>query len=176
MIVALIVAYAAPNRAIGVDGALPWHLPRDLVRFRKLTMGHTLLMGRRTLESLQGRRLAGRRIILLSRSIKHAPANADALAASLDDGLQRARDEFHESQLFLAGGESIYREALARDLVDRMYLTIVQADVAGDAFFPEFEPDRWRLVDQDQQPADERHAYPFQFKALERAEGRSSTG
>lgn len=168
MIVSLIAAYAAANRVIGRDGDLPWHLPRDLARFRELTMGHTLLMGRRTFQSLKGRRLSGRRIIVLSRSLQTRPDNADSLAESMAEGLEIARDRFDETELFVSGGEQVYHQALARDLVDRMYLTVVRAQVEGDTFFPEFEPGRWQEVGRSEHAADDRHAHAFSFRTLER--------
>lgn len=171
MIVSLIAAYAADNRVIGRDGDLPWHLPRDLARFRELTMGHTLLMGRRTLHSLKGRRLAGRRIIVLSRSMKSPPANADALCTSIEEGLKVARDDFDETELFVAGGAQIYQRTLEHNLIDRMYLTIVHADIQGDTFFPEFDSADWREVSTTEHPADESHPYPLSFLTLERIGG-----
>ena len=170
MIVSLIAAYTADNRVIGRDGGLPWHLPRDLGRFRELTMGHTLLMGRRTLHSLKGRRLAGRRIIVLSRSMESPPPNADELCTSIEEGLKAARDKFNETELFVAGGAQVYRRTLEEDLIDRMYLTIVHADIDGDTFFPEFDPEGWREVSATEHPADESHPYPLSFLTLERVE------
>lgn len=168
MIVSLIAAYTEGERVIGRDGGMPWHLPRDLARFRRLTMGHTLLMGRRTLHSLQGRRLAGRRIILLSRSVRTPPANAAALAASLDEGLDIARGEFEESELFVAGGEQVYRQALQAGLVDRMYLTVVEGQVHGDTHFPPFDAERWQITEETRYAADEKHRFPLVFRTLER--------
>ncbi len=168
MIVSIIAAFAAPNRTIGRDGELPWRLPDDLTRFRELTMGHTLLMGRRTFQSLHGRRLSGRRIIVLSRSLNSTPASADAVASSLEQGIELAREEYGDSELFIAGGQQVYRQALEMSVVDRMYLTVIEAEIEGDTFFPEFDAGEWQVLDESDHPADIIHPYAFRFKTLER--------
>ena len=168
MIVSLIAALADDNRAIGWQGQLPWRLPDDLARFRQLTMGHSLLMGSRTFESLGDRRLDGRRIILVSRHRRLPPAGADALAASIEDALLIAERVFQDDGPFIAGGGQVYEQALADDLVDRMYLTWVMADVPGDVFFPPFDPTDWDVVASQPHPADERHQFAFRFEQLER--------
>ncbi len=170
MIVSIIVAFADANRAIGRDGDLPWRLPADLARFRELTMGHTLLMGRRTFQSLHGRRLSGRRIIVLSRSLNSTPATADAVASSLEEGMDLAREAYEESELFIAGGEQVYQQALELGVVDRMYLTVVEAEIEGDTFFPEFNRNEWQLKDESAHPADIVHPHPLRFKTLERSD------
>ena len=128
MIVSLIVAMSE-NRVIGREGGIPWDLPADRRRFRELTTGHTLVMGRRTFESI-GRPLPGRRTIVLSRTpgftapgCEVAPSLAAALALCAG-----------EEELFVCGGAGVYREAMA--LADRIYLTLVHREVAGDTFFP----------------------------------------
>lgn len=169
MIVSIIAAYAAPNRAIGRDGELPWRLPDDLARFRELTMGHTLLLGRRTFQSLHGRRLAGRRIIVLSRTLNSTPATADAVASSLEEGIELARDGYGETELFIAGGEQVYKQALDLGVVDRMYLTIIEAEIEGDTFFPPVDEGQWQIEEEADHPADIVHPYPFHFRTLQRS-------
>lgn len=169
MIVSLIAAYAVSDNAIGIRGDLPWHLPADLRRFKQLTMGHTLIMGRRTHQSLGGRVLPGRRIIVLSRTLNRRPPNADRVADSLARALEIAERELGESEVFITGGEEVYDLALEKDLVDRMYLTLVEAEIEADTFFPTFDPDKWQVLSCESHPADDRHRYPFTFTTLERS-------
>lgn len=169
MIVSLIAALATGSRVIGWRGQLPWRLADDLARFRQLTMGHSLVMGRRTFESLEGRRLDGRQIVVVSRQLQLPPSGADALAASIEDALVLAERVYEESEAFIAGGSQIYRQALAQDLVDRMYLTWVEAEVEGDVFFPAFDSSEWIVTASEHHPADERHPYEFTFERLERS-------
>ncbi len=173
MIRSLIAAYAVENGAIGPEGTLPWHLPDDLARFRQLTMRHTVIHGRRTHQSLEGRRLDGRRVIVLSETLQRTPENAHAVAPSLERALQIAADEYQESEAFISGGGSVYKEALDRNLIDRMYLTLVEASIEADTFFPSYDPDRWEVVFAEHHPRDDRHAYSFTFQTLERRDNRS---
>jgi len=136
--ISLIVAMAQ-NRVIGRAGRLPWQLPSDLRRFRDLTMGHTLLMGRATWESI-GRALPGRRTIVLSRDPAFRPVGgevADSLAAALE--LAADADE-----LFVCGGEEVFRQLLPR--AQRIYLTELNVAVAGDTYFPPLPPTGFRVV------------------------------
>ena len=126
--IAIIVAMAK-NRVIGKNGQLPWQLPTDLQRFKKLTMGHTLLMGRATFESL-GQPLLGRRIIVVSRNPDYRATGCDVVA-SIEAGLVLGNSA---SKLFICGGEDIYRQTLP--LVERIYLTKLDIEVVGDTYFP----------------------------------------
>ena len=162
MKLSLVVA-AAENGVIGRDGDLPWRLPADLRRFRALTTGHHILMGRKTWESLPGL-LPERRHIVLSRQrdlridgVTVCPDLAAALAAARSAG---------ETESFIIGGEAIYADALPH--VDRIYLTRVRAEVAGDARFPPFRQEEFEETAREEHPADERHAFPFDFLTLER--------
>ncbi len=155
------------NRAIGKHNELPWHLPDDLKRFKALTMGKPLLMGRKTAESL-GRALPGRRNLVLTRS-GHAPfAGMDAIA-SLDEALRIAS----HGELIVIGGGDIF--ALTLPLASRMHLTHVQMEVAdADAFFPAFDAMQWRVTSREQHPADAKHAYAFEFADYERVDAGPS--
>lgn len=140
----VLVVAAADNGVIGVDGRLPWHLPEDLSRFRALTVGHPVLMGRRTFESI-GRPLPGRHNIVLSRDPDFAPAGvtpaanlAEAIAAAGLDPRSRART------LFVIGGADLYRQALP--LADRIELTRVHLAPDGDTHFPDPDPAQFRRV------------------------------
>jgi dihydrofolate reductase len=159
-----LIAAVAGNGVIGREGGLPWHLPADLARFQKLTLGHHLIVGRRTWESI-GRPLSGRRMVVVSERGLGLPDEV-ALAHSLEEALALAA-RAGEDEVFVGGGARLYREALP--LADRLYLTRVSAEVAGDVTFPELEPSAWRVVAREDHPADDRHAYPFAFLTLERA-------
>jgi dihydrofolate reductase len=159
-LVSLIVAMAS-NGVIGRGNALPWRLPADLKRFRSLTLGKPVLMGRRTFESI-GRPLSGRVNLVLTREPQWA-ADGTLAVRTVAEALAQARDC---PELVVIGGAEVYR--LVLPLARRIYLTQVHADVPGDTFFPAFDPGEWHAVECRAQPADERHAWPFTFVTLER--------
>lgn len=136
MLISIIVAMAK-DRIIGHKGQLPWQLPGDLQRFKRLTMGQTLVMGRRTFESI-GAPLPGRRTIVVSRDLAYSAPGCD-VAASLDEALSLAGDG---REVFICGGEDIYRQALP--LTDRIYLTELDYRVFGDTRFPELSLTEFR--------------------------------
>jgi len=146
---------------IGRDGTLPWRLPEDLKYFRRLTLGKTVLMGRKTWESL-GKPLEGRRNWVLSRDPAFHPAGAEVFA-SLDQALAAHRD----GELVVIGGAEIYRQALP--LAGTLHLTRVHARVEGDTRFPEWPVEQFRQTAKVDHPADERHAHAFSFITLQRA-------
>ncbi|PZA08182.1 MULTISPECIES: dihydrofolate reductase [unclassified Meiothermus] len=153
-----LIAAMDRNRAIGKEGRLPWHLPDDLRRFKALTLGHTVLMGRRTFESL-GRPLPGRRNVVLSRD-PHFRAEGVEVVHSLEAGLGGG-------EIMVIGGGEVY--ALTLPLAQRMRLTLVDAEIAGaDTFFPQFDLSGWRETNRVFHPADGRHAFSFSFLDLER--------
>ena len=153
----VLVAALGRDFAIGKDNALPWHLPADLKRFKALTMGQPLLMGRRTAESL-GRALPGRRNLVLTRSGQVPFAGMEPMA-SLDDALREAGDA---GTLCVIGGGEVFEMTLP--LAARMYLTWVDTVVEGaEAFFPRFDPDRWQITSREAHAADARHACAFEF-------------
>ncbi|TCJ16302.1 dihydrofolate reductase [Parasulfuritortus cantonensis] len=127
----LIVAMAR-NRAIGIDNQLPWHLPEDLKHFKNLTMGHHLIMGRKTYESI-GRPLPGRTTVIVSRDPGYR-MDGCLVAHSLDEAQRLAAGD---AEMFFVGGASLYAQAM--DRVDRLYITEIQADYPADAWFPEFD-------------------------------------
>ena len=165
--VALIVARDRAG-VIGANGRLPWHLPADLRRFRALTMGKPLLMGRRTYESI-GRPLPGRRSIVLSRDPRFCAPGCE-VAHSLDEALERAAAAGVE--IMIGGGAELYRQALP--LAGRVYLTQVQAHCRGGLRFPPLPPAEWREVERRERPPDARNSYPLSFIVLERC--RPGTG
>ena len=148
MKVSIIVA-TADNRVIGLDNDLPWHLSADLKRFKRLTMGHHLIMGRKTFEAI-GRALPGRSMVVISRGKPDLPEGV-ARASSLDEAIEQARSA-GDTEAFVAGGAQIY--ALALPIADRLYLTRIRRSFPGDAHFPEMQEDQWRLLERQDHIAD----------------------
>ena len=158
--VSLIVAMAQ-NGVIGRGNRLPWRLPEDLRRFKASTMGKPILMGRKTFESI-GHPLAGRLNIVLTRDA-HWSATGVAVVHTVEAALAAAGDA---GELMVIGGAEIYQ--LVMPFARRIYLTHVHADVAGDTFFPDFDPTQWVDVECSSHPADDEHAYAVTFVTLER--------
>jgi dihydrofolate reductase len=146
---------------IGRDGALPWRLPEDLRHFRRLTLGKTVLMGRKTWDSL-GKPLEGRRNWVLSRDPAFRPAGADVFTS-----LEQALAEHREGELVVIGGAELYRQALP--VARTIHLTRVHARVEGDTRFPPWREDEFRQTAVVHHPADARHAHAYSFVTLERA-------
>jgi len=140
----LIVARAR-NGVIGARGGIPWQLPGEQAYFRQTTMGHPIVMGRKTWESI-GRPLPGRRSIVVSRQPGFAAAGAE-IAASLDEALARCAGS---AEVFVIGGEQLYREALPR--ADRLLITEIDADFEGDTYWPTVDPAQWREAARVQPP------------------------
>ena len=157
-----VVLVAALDRAgaIGRDNALPWHLPRDLKRFKALTLGHAVLMGRKTAESI-GRALPGRRNLVLTRAAQ-APFEGQEVVRSFGEALEKSGDT-----LMVIGGGELY--ALALPLAQSMELTLVDTVVEGaDAWFPPWDASDWEVTARQAHAADARHAFAFEFVSLRR--------
>ncbi len=153
----LIVAIAE-NHAIGYQNKLLYYLPNDLKHFKALTTGHTIVMGRRTFESLPKGALPNRRNIVLSRQAGLTLPDAEVFP-SLEDALAACQTD---EQVFIIGGETVYREALP--LANTLHLTQIHSTPAhADAFFPAFETDGWTETNREQHQADEKHAQPYDF-------------
>jgi dihydrofolate reductase len=159
-----IIAAMSTNRVIGRNNALPWRLKTDLARFKQLTMGHWLLMGRKTFESI-GRPLPGRKTVVLTSRPDYAPPGV-LVAHSLDEALDLAGRQDPAEEMFVAGGEQVYRQTI--DRARRLYLTLVHHDFEGDAHFPEFEESRWALMSREDHPADADNPYAFSFLTYHR--------
>ncbi len=170
MRIALVVA-AARNRVIGVAGRLPWHLPDDLARFRRLTIGHTIVMGRRTFDSI-GRALPGRTNLVLTHRANLAAPGA-TIAGNFADACAMARAA-GETDLFVVGGAAVY--ALALPLADRIELTRIDATPEGDVLLPEIDPAEWREAHSEHHAVDARHVHAFDFVTLERRARRIAHG
>jgi dihydrofolate reductase len=162
-----LVAAVDRNLAIGKGNTLPWHLPADLKRFKALTLGKPLLMGRRTAESL-GRALPGRRNLVLTRS-GQAPFDGMEVVASLGEALDLV---FDAPELCVIGGGEVYAMCLPR--ATHLHMTHVETAVDGpDAFFPRFDPAEWNVLQRESHPADARHAFAFEFVDYEHASYRT---
>ncbi len=171
MKISLLLAMAE-NRVIGLGGNppfdLPWHLPADLKHFKRLTVGHVIIMGRKTWESI-GRPLPRRRSVVITRNSEYRVDHSRVtVVGCLDDALAAVAGE---DEVFVVGGAEIFALALPR--ADRLYLTRVHADIKGDvlmpaAALPESSRDVWELLEAERHEADERHAHAFTFELWER--------
>ncbi len=157
MIISLIVA-TTQNGVIGNKGEIPWYLPADLVHFKKTTMGHPILMGRKTHESI-GRALPGRTNIVITRQ-KDYSADGCVIAGSLEQAIEAAKDAKGSEEIFIIGGAEIYK--LAMPLINRLYLTKVHTTIEGDKFF-EYDPNEWKEISREEHPADEENKYAFEL-------------
>jgi dihydrofolate reductase len=138
-----IIVAVAHDRVIGVNNTLPWHLPEDLKRFKALTMGHHIIMGRKTYDSL-GRLLPGRTTVIVTRN-KHYKVEGALVAHSLEDAVALCAND---DEVFLIGGAELYQDGLK--LASKLYMTEIELDVTGDAFFPEFSRAEWLETQREQ--------------------------
>lgn len=161
MKVALIVAMAK-DRAIGLDGSLPWSLPADLRYFKKTTMGAPVIMGRKTYDSLFVKPLPGRRNIVLTRNTAFVDDRCEVVY-TLEEAIALAKPC---ERVFIIGGASVYEQAL--DLADELYITSVDARVEADQYFPPLDLSCWAERQRDIYPADERNAHDMEFIFYER--------
>jgi dihydrofolate reductase len=160
-----IIAALSTNNVIGRDNGVPWRQSTDMKRYKALTLGHHLITGRKTYESV-GRPLPGRITVVITRDPEYH-AEGVIVAGSLEEGL-RIGEESGDDEVFINGGAQIYDQSMHR--ADRMYLTRVHAEVEGDAYFPDFDDvSEWRLVDSEHFEADEKNEFPFSFLTYERA-------
>ncbi|MFH1582516.1 MAG: dihydrofolate reductase [bacterium] len=159
-IVSIIVAIGR-NNVIGINNALPWDLPADLEHFRKLTKGKPVVMGQKTFESI-GRPLPDRTNVILTLD-KNFSHKGCLVAYSIDEAMEKLKDV---NEIMIIGGVSIYRQFLP--LANRMYLTLIDGEFEGDAFFPEFNWSEWKEVEKIENKLDERNPYNYTFITLER--------
>lgn len=158
--ITLIVA-AAENNAIGKNNQMPWHLPNDFKYFKKNTLEHSVVMGRKTFESI-GKPLPERRNIVLTRDLKYANQEVD-VANSIQEVITYCRDE---REIFIIGGAEVYKQALP--LANKILLTRVHTTIDGDAYFPELLDHQWKLVSAEKHQKDEKHAFDYTFEVYER--------
>lgn len=154
MIISLIAAMDK-NRLIGIKNGLPWHLPADFKHFKEVTMGKPVVMGRKTFESI-GKPLPGRKNVVISRS--GFEADGVVVVGSIDAALNEVKDA---EEVMIIGGASFYQQMINK--ADRMYLTHVDAECEGDAWFPEFSLDDWEVVSEVSFNADEKNNYSFKI-------------
>ena len=151
----------AKNRVIGENGRIPWHLPNELQLFKRLTMGHHIVMGRKTYESIK-RLLPGRTTVIVTRQRDYAVEGA-VVVHSIEEALRVCNGD---DEMFVIGGADLFREALP--LADRIYLTIVDAEPAGDTFMPELDLSAWREASSESFAPDAKHAHAYRFTVYER--------
>jgi len=156
-----IIVAMSKNRVIGANGAIPWHLPEELKRFKVLTMGHHIIMGRKTYESI-GRLLPGRTTVIVTRQPDYHVPGA-VVAHSIDAAVAACGAD---EEIFVIGGGELYREVLSR--ADRIYLTTVDAEPAGDTFMPEMNAADWRESSGESFGADDRHPHAYRFSVCDR--------
>lgn len=157
-----IIAAVAKNGTIGKENDLPWRLAEDLRHFKRTTLGKPIIMGRKTFESIDKKPLPGRRNIIVTRDPDYV-AEGCIVVDSLDAALSAAGEV---EEVMILGGAQIYHEILP--VTDRMYLTRVEAEVEGDAFFPKFDLSDWEEVDRRSHPADEKNDHPCTFLVYDR--------
>jgi len=159
MIISLIAAISQ-NHVIGNKGTIPWSIPGDLPRFKNLTMGHCMVMGRKTYESI-GRVLPGRTTIILTSQKKYTQEGA-VIVHSPEKAIEAAK-KLGEKELFVIGGGEIYK--LFMPITDKIYLTIVYKDFKGDTFFPEFKDNEWK-TQSNEKGSYEEGGFDYEFKIL----------
>ncbi len=163
-----IVAARSENNIIGRGPDIPWHLPADLKHFKNLTTGHTIVMGRKTFDSM-GRALPNRRTIVITRDTVIDDPDV-TVASSLEEALRVAVQDPYEPggqvEIFIIGGGEIYRHAIAR--AEKMFLTRVHAEIEGDVRFPEFGDEEWECISAERHPADAKNAFDYTFEVWER--------
>ncbi|MBR0583177.1 type 3 dihydrofolate reductase [Bacillus altitudinis MN12] len=161
--ISMIVA-TGKDRVIGKDNQMPWHLPADLAYFKKVTSGHTIVMGRKTFESI-GRALPNRRNIVLTTSSSFQAEGCEVVH-SIDDILTIAKTE---EELLIIGGSKLYEEMML--YADRLYITHIHHSFEGDRFFPYYDEDDWTVVSREKGHRDEKNPYNYEFVVYDRKEG-----
>ncbi len=169
------IVAVAKGGVIGKEGGMPWYLPAELARFKEVTMGHPIIMGRKTHESI-GRALPGRTNVVVTRN-KDLIAEGCKVVSSLDEAIELAKKSEGGSaaqtskkfrrpkEIFIIGGEQIYQQAMP--LLERIYLTKVNVEVEGDKFF-KYDPSEWKQVSSEKHSADKKNQYDFEFLVLDR--------
>ncbi len=139
----IIAALTQKQKVIGQNNSLPWRLPLDLKRFKELTLGHPVIIGRKSYEAI-GQALKGRKNFVLTRNGQYS-LNDAIIATSLEESIKLAEKD--DNEVFVIGGEQIFKESLEKNLIDRMYLTIIKKEFNGDTFFPEFDESKWKITE-----------------------------
>ena len=158
-----IVAAIADDFAIGYKKKLPWNLPADMKHFKALTTGHTLVMGKRTFESLPNGPLPHRKNIVLTTMFTEAVREGYFEAESLEDALELSSNA---DKVFIIGGSAVYKQCM--DIVDAMYITWVHGEFTADTYFPEIDFSQWKEISREEHLADKINLYPYTFSIYER--------
>ncbi len=156
-----IIAAMGNERVIGIENRLPWRLPADMQWFRKCTLGKPIIMGRTTFESI-GKPLPGRKNIVVTRNQQYR-AQGVVIVHSLEAAIEAARGA---EEVMIIGGANLYSQALT--LADRLYITHIHADFAGDSWFPNYNTDQWRELSREKHAVDEKNSYAYDFVVLKR--------
>lgn len=157
-----LIAALTPQRVIGIENRLPWRLPADMQWFRQHTLGKPIVMGRKTFESFGGKPLPKRTNIVITRDSDYHAEGA-VVVHSIDEAIETAGAV---DELMIIGGASFYEQTLPR--ADRLYLTYVDANIDGDAWFPDFDPNDWQEIERHHHPADDQNPYPHDYVILDR--------
>ncbi|MBQ0025416.1 MAG: dihydrofolate reductase [Bacteroidales bacterium] len=159
-----LICAAADNLAIGSGGSIPWHIAEDFKYFKRVTMGHTIIMGRATWDSIGAKALPGRRNIVVSRSCSGKPKEDVEFFSNLEDALAASEND---GEVFIIGGGTLYRQTI--DRADRIYLTKVHTVIdSADTFFPAIDPGKWREISHGDILCDEKSNLKFEFLTYER--------
>lgn len=153
-----VIAATSENRALGKNNDLIWHLPADLKRFKRMTIGHHILMGRKTFESI-GKPLPNRTTIIITRNGDYSQEGC-LMANSLEQAIEMAKGD---DKICIVGGEQIYRQSLENDLVDVIELTLVHHSFEADAFFPEIDKSIWKETAREDFTANDKNKYDYSF-------------
>lgn len=159
--VSIIVAVAGSKRVIGKEGNMPWNIPEELKRFKEITLGHPIIMGRKTHESI-GKALPGRTNIIITRELSYQSEGC-TVVSSLDEALKQAQGLPGGEEVFVIGGGEIYRQALP--IADKLYLTLIKNEVEGDVFFPDYSEFKKVANESEEHQSD---GFKYKFLELER--------
>ena len=156
----IIIAAAGENNALGINNDLPWHLPDDFKRFKELTTGYKIIMGRKTFESFP-KPLPKREHIVITRDKEYVPKFPCTLVHALEEAVALAKND---PTAFIIGGGEIYRQAMT--IASKIELTRIHASFEADTFFPEIDLEQWKLIKEEYHPKDERHSYDFTYQTF----------
>lgn len=159
-----VIAAIAENNALGKNNDLIWHLPADLKRFKTVTTGNYILMGRNTFESI-GKPLPNRTTIIITRN-KNYLKDGCLIAHSLEEALEMAKEQ---EQIFIIGGAQIYKETLAKDLADQLDITLVHKEFDADVYFPIIDKKLWKETKREDFKADEKNKYDYSFISYQKS-------
>ena len=158
-----IIAAIAKNNALGLNNDLIWHLPADLKRFKKVTSGHHILMGRNTFESI-GKPLPNRTTVIITRNESYTKSGC-LIANSLEEALEIAKEDEH---IFIIGGAQVYKYAIENDLADALDITLVHQEFEADVFFPEIDETFWEVTKREDFLADDKNKFDYSFIRFEK--------